>query len=147
MNPFFEQLRESASKVMEGWADNNKVVVDHASAEVVFLGSFRGLVRFQVMTFGGHAKKANASFELNPAREEMLVFAQGACVERFSMQPYQLEWNARTAHACRQNQGLHVCNALWKNAERRKASCRPDAPCEELGCPKCRPLSEDNHHA
>jgi hypothetical protein len=122
MKPYFQQLRESAAKVIEAWCDGNKMVADVMSAKVHAYGDFRGTVEYVVMTYGGRQKVAFVAYELSPLRDEMLVFAQGANVERFSMQPYQIEWGARNAASTREDLALTASKAIEKNVRRMGAA-------------------------
>lgn len=145
MKPFFKQLRESACKVAQSWGDNNGLEVDLDSAEIHFFGPFRGRVFFAAMTRGGMPKEACITFQEVPAGTGIAVFAQGASVEKFSLELYRLDWQAKAGQATRDNQGLHVSRVIHENAQKRAAACRSGASCWEHGCPKCGQLEEVRH--
>jgi len=77
---------------------------------------WRGRFQYLAVAYGGHRSSCSVAFE--PQGYEMLVFAQGASLERFDLRPYQMEWEARVSHAARESQARAVCKAIWLNAER-----------------------------
>jgi len=146
MKPFFKQLRESACKVAQSWGDNNGLEVDLDSAEIHFFGPFRGRVFFAAMTRGGMPKEASITFQEETSRAGMVMFAQGASVERFSLELYRLDWQAKAAQATRDNQGLHVSRVIHENAQKRVAACRPGKPCGDYSCMECNQPEEHHGH-
>jgi len=118
MKPIFKQIRESAAKVAEQWGLANHFEVDIDSPMIAMFSGWRGRVSYLAVAHGGHISSCSVSFEPDRAKEEMLVFAQGASVERFPLQPYKLDWQARVDHAARNSQARFVSDAIYRNAKR-----------------------------
>jgi hypothetical protein len=114
MKPLFQQIRESAARVAQAWGEANHFEVDLASADLAMgARSWSGRVQYLAVAYGGHQSLCSVAFEQEG--QDMVVFAQGAAVERFSLQPWHLEWSARVGHAARESQALAVCKAIWRN--------------------------------
>lgn len=118
MKSIFKQIRESAAKVAQAWAEGNRFEVDLDSAKVLLFGEWSGRVDFLAANYSGHPAYFSVSFE--PKGDEMHVFADSAPVEKFSMVPYRLDWNARWAYREETDQGLIVSRAIWANAAQGK---------------------------
>ena len=127
MKSIFKEIRERAAKAAVWWGEANNVDVDEASAELtMFDGWKRGSVSYQGSYFGGRRTRFNVAYELQGL--DVVVFAQGAPVERFSSQPWVLEWDARLQQQHRDSQARVVCEAIWANADRTKDKANQTYP-------------------
>jgi hypothetical protein len=121
MKQIFRAIRESAARVAEAWGEANNVDVDVDGGQLVmFQGWMRGSVSYEGSQFGGRRTQFNVAYELKVDGEDetMVMFAQGAPVERFSAKPWLLEWKARLEQQHRDSQAWAVCEAVHKNAHR-----------------------------